>query len=518
VSSRRIGRFIGLVNVVAVTFVPPARAEDKKPGLFDFETWKSPVTRERDASRGLAPAALDVTPAGPHPSEPRPIRVRVYADDDYRGMVVRWQSRFRAQLQRINGVVGPVFGVTFQIESIRNWTGSHASAAFPAVIAALEALDAGRDVDLIVGLVTPARGVVTNVHQIGIAATPGRHVVLRGMDDAQEGLAIDQEFSLLSAAEREALYSQRRAHKEEVIFLHEWGHTAGLLHEDDRASIMNPLYDRLQSRFSDAGKQAVASRLDARAADPSPAVPRAGVREPDAAFEAAARALAADRPEDGWTALAPAVDRLRATADAPTWTRIAQLAAACGALSVAEEAIGHVPRGGAEIERVAADVETTRQRAALPPKGRTGVPPDREPAYVAEYFRTSHLVSAGELTAAAARLKALGAAFPEAPGIDVLACELELRAGHLPAATRKCESALAKYRFAVRAHVLLGMAAARAGHGAVGAAHLETAIRLDPRDAATWRALDDVYRSQGARTQREQLATRYRVFFGAPLP
>ena len=67
----------------------------------------------------------------------------------------------------------------------------------------------------------------TNVHQIGIAATPGRHLVLRGMDDEQEGLAIDRDLSLLPNDEREALYTQRRAHKEAVMFLHEWGHTLG---------------------------------------------------------------------------------------------------------------------------------------------------------------------------------------------------------------------------------------------------------------------------------------------------
>ena len=57
--------------------------------------------------------------------------------------------------------------------------------------------------------------------------------------------------------------------------------------------------------------------------------------------------------------------------------RAAQLATAIGALTVAEEAIGHVPRGGADIEKVAADVEMTRQRVALPPGAKAGVPPTR---------------------------------------------------------------------------------------------------------------------------------------------
>ena len=87
-SPRSVRRSLGCLIVFALSVPGAARAE-KKPGLFDFETWKSPVARERDASRRLAPAPLDLTPAGPHSSEPRPIRVRVYADDDYRGVVVR---------------------------------------------------------------------------------------------------------------------------------------------------------------------------------------------------------------------------------------------------------------------------------------------------------------------------------------------------------------------------------------------------------------------------------------------
>src|SRR6185369_17957137 len=99
-----------------------------------FESWKSPVTREREAAGQLAPGGLDLTPAVAHTSEARVIRVRVYADSDYRGTVMRWQARLRGQLARINGVAGPVFNVTFELESTRNWERSHVGLAFDPIM------------------------------------------------------------------------------------------------------------------------------------------------------------------------------------------------------------------------------------------------------------------------------------------------------------------------------------------------------------------------------------------------
>ena len=423
-----------------------AHAEEKKPGMFDFETWKSPVTREREAAGHIAPTGLDLTPAVPHTAEPRSIRVRVYADSDYRGLVMRWQVRLRAQIGRLNAVVGPVFNVKFEIESLHSWDRSHVGVAFDPILKELAALDPAREVDLVLGLVTPARGVVTSIHQLGEAYTPGRYMVLRGMDDEQEGLAIDRQYHLLSEDERQKLYSDRKGHKEVVLFLHEWGHSAGLLHEEERSMIMNPAYDPRQAAFSAFDKQVLALFIEKRLAFPAEALPeraelvklfekaprdigsdkdraqllaflrssqashdRTGVVPPPPTtstsglsntdvdgFNSAVAAAQAGHPDEAWKIVAPLLPRLRASkASAEAWTHAAQLATAIGALSVAEEAIGHVPRGGADIEKIAADVEMTRQRIALPSGAKAGLPPEQEPAYVAAFWVTSELVASG---------------------------------------------------------------------------------------------------------------------------
>ena len=239
-----------LLLAVALTLASPrAHADKKKPGLFDFEGWKTPAGHERDAARHLLPGRFDLTPAAGRPAEPRVVRLRFYADDDYRTLL-SWQKRLRAQVERINAVSEPVFAVHFEVESIRDWNRSHRAMALDPILAELEALDPAREVSCVIGLVTPMRGVTTSVHQVGDASLLSRHFVLRGMDDEQEILALDRELTLLDPAERQSVYSQRKAHKEVVIFLHEWGHTLGLLHHEDPAVIMNPSYDPHQAAFS----------------------------------------------------------------------------------------------------------------------------------------------------------------------------------------------------------------------------------------------------------------------------
>jgi tetratricopeptide (TPR) repeat protein len=565
----RLGARAGVAFLVAGLVLglglAAARADEKKPGMFDFEKWKMPVTREREAAGQIAPQGLDLTPAVPSNGEPRLIRLRVYADSDYRGVVIRWQARVRGQLARINAVTGPVFNVKFEIESLRSWDRSHVGMAFDPILKELEALDPAREVDLVLGLVTPARGVATSLHQLGEAFTPGRHIVLRGMDDEQEALAIDRDYHLMPDDERQRLYLERRGHKEVVLFLHEWGHSAGLLHEEDRSMIMNPAYDPRQTAFGPFDKQVLALVIEKRLATPGEAFPeraellklfekappdigsnkersqllaflrsspsgrpQSGAAPPSAtglsnaevdAFNSAVAAAKTDHPEEAWKILAPLLQRLRGgEANADAWTRAAQLATAIGALTVAEEAIGHVPRGGADIEKVAADVEMTRQRVALPPGAKAGVTPDQEPAYVAGFWAIARLVGEEDLKTARVRLGAFAAAFPDAPAVDLLTCDLELRAKHAAAATKRCEAAVAKYRYAQRAHYLLGLLAARAGRGAVAEQQLQVAIRIDPQDAGAWRTLGQLYRSQRARGRLDELARKYQAAFAAPLP
>jgi len=73
----RFGRAVAVAAGVAALAGVGRAEEKKKPGLFDFDTWKSPVGREREAAKQLAPGAVDLTPAAPLPAERRAIRLRI---------------------------------------------------------------------------------------------------------------------------------------------------------------------------------------------------------------------------------------------------------------------------------------------------------------------------------------------------------------------------------------------------------------------------------------------------------
>jgi hypothetical protein len=424
-------------------------------------------------------------------------------------------------------------------------------------------------VDLVIGLVTPLHGVATSADIVGRARFLSRHFVMRGMDDEEEFRIFEREFTLVTAEQRQRLYADRKAHKEIVVFLHEWGHTLGLLHHEDPKCIMNPGYHHEASDFSDYEKQVLSLVLERRLSAPDKPYPEstdllpliaampsdegsdaeraalldfvrqrakqasrpgagAGAARGDAvdlpsadidAFNKAVSTLNVGRPADAWNLLAPVIEHTSTRkVSAYTWLRLAELASATGALTRADEAAGRAGKTP-EAQKVSADVESMRHRIALPlDAGKLGVPPEREPAYLEGYWNTAKLVDGNDAAAARARLGELAQAFPDAPGVEVLTCDLELKAKHLAVASKHCEAALAKFKGATRAHVLLAAIAFSMHKGPVGEQHLRQAILLDPADPTGWRALARFYRQTRASSQLAALANQHKELLSSPLP
>ena len=188
-----------------------------------------------------------------------------------------------------------------------------------------------------------------------------------------------------------------------------------------------------------------------------------------------------------------------------------------GRPSVADEAIGHLPRGGAEIEAMAAKAELFRQRVALPPPVKSAVPVDKEPAYVADFFATANVIQSAEPVKARPPVEAFAAAYPDSAGADLLACELEMRAERR---RRPCSVARRRSRnTAMQSAPTSSWGCRQPALGILGLPNsISTAIRQDPGDAEAWRALARLFRAQKANGQLEQLARRYQAAFSAPLP
>ncbi|RKG79887.1 hypothetical protein D7V88_28175 [Corallococcus terminator] len=181
--------------------------------------------RPREPTRTRVSEAVSEPPALPR----RALRVRVYADADHRAQVLHWERAFAASLQRASEAVREPLRVTFELESARPWDRRGSEGALEPVVDALEALDAGEDVDLVVGLVSAPSAFSESQHELGFARVLGRHCVLRG----------------ISAT----VPTEARRHLEVSALLHEWAHTLGALHVREVRGWMSAKYGAAWTGF-----------------------------------------------------------------------------------------------------------------------------------------------------------------------------------------------------------------------------------------------------------------------------
>lgn len=619
---------VALSALAGSTGAEPRKKERKALGTRLIE-YLDPRTTDREAARELAPVTLGDMAPRRATGEGRVLRVRVYADDDYRAATLRWQKKVERQLDRVNRVVEPAFNVRFELESARKWPRSHAGVGLSPLLDELEALDPGADVDWVVGYVTAFRGVTTSIHQLALAQMVSKHFVMRGMDDQEEGRAFAAAFGRMPESERETLYEERKAHKELVLFLHEWAHTLGAMHAEGEALVMNPAYDPKQSGFSEFEARCMSVALNARLADRAKAYPesaellallrdappgegrdadraqlramlearaggstarRSGRRELPiseeevAAYNAAVAALDADRLDEAWAKAAPvfakhareprvtglacsmlagqakaaeaaalceaamklaprdvdlplAAATAHVRADQPVaavhllelafamltsgsgppdqaaLARLARVAMGAGSLTTAQDAAAKA--GAEDAPKLTAEIETLRRRWVLP-AGQSGVAPEHEAEYVQAYRA---LAQGGRQTPEwRARFAKLQERFPESPGTKLLACERELDARHVPAATKLCEATVARAPEAVRAHYVLAVIARNSGRNHDAEKAFRKALLLDPEDPMLWRELAAFYKATRASQKLEQLAQEHQALLSKPLP
>jgi predicted Zn-dependent protease len=227
----------------------------------------NPFTPNLDAQRRSAQALMPVEIALPvPPTAPRSVavlRIRFYADEDYRAGLFRWADRTRSQLEYLNKVIEPAFGVRFEAESFRRWHRESGNIDIFQMLGELEKMDAGPGVDLVVGYVSPLSLVTTSLHEIGAARLLGHHFVLRGMASVDEAAAL-KTYDLLDPAEREQIYSRRKWHKETAVFLHEWLHTLGAIHSSNSQYLTNPSYSNHMCTLSPVDTELAAIALKAK--------------------------------------------------------------------------------------------------------------------------------------------------------------------------------------------------------------------------------------------------------------
>jgi len=194
--------------------------------------------------------------------EIRRLKLRVWADDEYRAQNVQWQRTFQEELDYANTVVEPMLGVRFDAE-YKVWQRHAPGATLDEVLEALARQDPGEGVFSVVGL-TSAMGLASATFEhIGLANLPGRYMMLRDYADREEAQTFDRAFPKIGQEERKVVHEARRRHKTTSLFLHELGHNLGAPHEDTE-TIMNPTYSDKAAGFSDRSRELMRANIDAR--------------------------------------------------------------------------------------------------------------------------------------------------------------------------------------------------------------------------------------------------------------
>ncbi len=201
---------------------------------------RSPSERQAEVAREVAPATLEGS--GPAAAVRQILKLRVYADASHRTRDPSWDLHIRELVEQANRLLAPKFAVRLEVSNTRVWERS-AGDDLQAALGELQGVDAGEDTGWIVGLVGAPREVTNDVHLMGTSVTLGRHMVLRGFNDAAEFEALAPQLEGIAEFERGGVYRQRRAHKELIIFLHHLGHTLGAPHPREPLSIMAATYD-----------------------------------------------------------------------------------------------------------------------------------------------------------------------------------------------------------------------------------------------------------------------------------
>lgn len=232
------------------------------------------VKTERDYqlehARALTPKELGqattssstAPPVAPQP--PRVFTVRAWVDLDYQAQVLHWNERITSQVARASQVTKAALNVELKLVAIESWNHRSERAPLEAHLVALEKEDRAADVDLALGFVSSLEIFTESQEQLGLARLEGRHAVLRAMDNAPEHQAITRVFTKLDENERDALYRERKLHKEITLVLHEWGHVLGAPHDTAGDSLLNPAYAVQRTRFPPMTMALLARSLELR--------------------------------------------------------------------------------------------------------------------------------------------------------------------------------------------------------------------------------------------------------------
>jgi biopolymer transport protein ExbD len=214
--------------------------------VYHFGGGKTEKEAQHDRAAELTPPVLVAD--GEWHGEVKVAHIRVWADDEYRAQNVRWERTFGDSLDYANEVLAPLMGIRLEAE-YHAWDHHAPGNTLGQDLDDLVQQDPGDGVLTVIGL-TSSQGLTSaTFEELGLASTPGNHMMLRGYADVEERQIFERYFKTLTADERDHLYTARRRHKGAALLLHELGHNLGAPHSATADTLMYPMYSDHSASF-----------------------------------------------------------------------------------------------------------------------------------------------------------------------------------------------------------------------------------------------------------------------------
>jgi hypothetical protein len=212
--------------------------------------WGEQKRAQSRAAASAGPATIEAGSAKAPTAAAHVFRVRIWASRSYVAQTLDWKAHVRALVDDVNQVLPGAIDARLDVESLDSWDAAPKEDGTDAAMSALIESDPGEGVDAVVAMIGGVPKFTRDFHELGLGEVFGKHMVVRGTTSIDDQELIDNRFDQLDESERTRLRREYRRHRELAVFLHEYAHTLGAIHEATSLTLMAPSYNRKASTFA----------------------------------------------------------------------------------------------------------------------------------------------------------------------------------------------------------------------------------------------------------------------------